>query len=398
MNGGGFSRIRLDRMSSVLGGYVERGEIPGIVTLVSRRGETHVHAIGKMALNAEAPIRRDALFRIASMTKPITAVAAMILVEESKLRLDDPVDDLLPELANRQVLKHPDSPLDHTVPADRAITLRDLLTFRMGLGLVMAPPGQYPIQQAMTDSGLSAGPNPPAHAPDKWMQLLGELPLIHQPGEAWMYHTPSDVLGVLIARASGQPFETFLRERIFQPLGMMDTGFSVPKEKLSSLPTSYETGSDGAKLKVHDEPANSRWSQPPAFPSGGGGLVSTIDNYLAFYRMILAQGRYTRGRILSRPSIELMLTNHLTPEQQASAGFFLGPFVGWGFGLSIQTMRGDLSSIGRFGWDGGLGTSAYADPREEVVGILMTQRLLDAPEPSRVFIDFWTSLYQAIDD
>jgi CubicO group peptidase (beta-lactamase class C family) len=395
---GGFSRIRLDRMNAVLGGYVERGEIPGIVTLVNRRGETHVHAIGKMALGADAPIRRDAVFRIASMTKPITAVAAMILVEESKLRLDDPVDDFLPELANRKVLKRIDAPLSDTVPAIRAITLRDLLTFRMGTGLIMAPPGRYPIQKAIKEAGLAPGPNPPEHAPSKWMKLLGALPLIHQPGEKWMYHTGSDVLGVLIARASGQDLETFFRERIFQPLGMMDTGFSVPKEKLNSLPTSYQAGEEAGKLSVHDDPATSRWSRPPAFASGGAGLVSTVDNYLAFQKMLLAQGRYARGRILSRPSVELMLTDHLTPEQKADAGMFLGPFVGWGFGLSVQTVRGDLSSIGRFGWDGGIGTSAYVDPREELIGILMTQRLLDAPEPPRVFVDFWTSLYQAIDD
>jgi CubicO group peptidase (beta-lactamase class C family) len=395
---GGFSRIRLDRMSDLMAGYVARGEIPGIVTLVSRHGETLVRAIGKMALGGEAPIGRDSIFRIASMTKPITAVAAMILVEECRLRLDDPVDDLLPELANRRVLKRLDSRLDDTEPAMRSITLRDLLTFRMGTGLVMAPPGRYPIQKAMAEAGLAPGPNPPAHPPDKWMKLLGNLPLIRQPGEAWMYHTSSDVLGVLVARASGQDLGTFMRDRIFQPLGMMETGFHVPKEKLNRLPTSYQSDEKTGELTVHDAPSNSRWAQPPVFPAGGSGLVSTVDDYLAFYRMLLSQGRYGRGRILSRPSIELMLTDHLTPDQKFGAGMFLGPFVGWGFGLSIATIRGELSSIGRFGWDGGLGTSAYADPREELVAILMTQRLLDAPEPPKVFSDFWTSIYQAIDD
>jgi CubicO group peptidase (beta-lactamase class C family) len=217
MSTGGLSKARLGRMHDVMAGHVERGEMPGIVTLVSRRGETHVDAIGAKAVGGSDPMRRDAIFRIASMTKPITAAAAMILVEECKLRLDGPVDRWLPELADREVLKRLDGPLDDTVPADRPITLRDLLTFRLGIGAVMAPPGRYAIQKAMEEAGLAPGPNAPSHAPDEWMKRLGSLPLIHQPGEKWMYHTGSDVLGVLIARASGQALESFFRERIFEP-------------------------------------------------------------------------------------------------------------------------------------------------------------------------------------
>src|SRR5437667_9245914 len=243
MSTGGLSRARLGRMHDVMTGYVERGEVPGLVTLVSRRGEVHVDAIGTLAYEDSDPMRRDTIFRISSMTKPITAAATMILVEECKVRLDEPVDRLLPELAERQVLKRLDGPLDDTVPANRPITVRDLLTFRMGLGIVMAPPGTYPIQKAMSEQLLGQGPPSPSTppAPDEWIRRLGTLPLMHQPGERWMYNTGSDVLGVLIARASGRPFETFLRERLFEPLGMLDTGFSVAAAKLDRLATSYLT-------------------------------------------------------------------------------------------------------------------------------------------------------------
>ena len=318
---GGFSQTRLGRMRDVMRGYVTRGELPGLVTLVSRRGETHVEAIGMKAFGSSDPMRRDTIFRIASMTKPITAAAAMILVEECKLRLDEPVDEMLPELSNRRVLKKLDGPLEDTVPANRPITVRDLLTFRLGIGLIMAPPDSYPIQKAIAKAGLTPGPNPPPLSPDNWMKRIGSLPLISQPGEKWMYHTGSDVLGVLIARASGRSFEDFLAERIFEPLGMTDTAFYVPAEKLDRLPPSYwsdtESDTESGTLRVHDDPGESLWSRPPAFASGGGGLVSTADDYLAFCRMMLNGGQHDSERILSRLSVELMTMDHLTPEQKA---------------------------------------------------------------------------------
>jgi CubicO group peptidase (beta-lactamase class C family) len=216
MSSAGLSKTRLGRLRDVMVSYVERGEVPGLVALISRRGETHVEALGMKALDSSDRVERDTIFRIASMTNPITAAAAMILVEECKLRLGDPVDELLPELTDRRVLKRLDGPLDDTEPAKRPITLRDLLTFRMGFGIVMAPPGTYPIQTAADDLLLGQGPPQPSlpPAPDEWIRRFGTLPLMHQPGEKWVYHTGSDVLGVLIARASGQPFESFLRERI----------------------------------------------------------------------------------------------------------------------------------------------------------------------------------------
>ncbi|MFE5317980.1 serine hydrolase domain-containing protein [Paenibacillus sp. NPDC056579] len=381
-----------------MNGYVESGKIPGIVTLVSRRGEVVVDAFGKQSLGGGS-MRRDSIFRISSMTKPIVAAAAMILVEECKLRLNDRIDDLLPELADRKVLRRIDSPLDDTVPANRPITLRDLLTFKLGIGIVMAPPGLYPIQVALDEAGLTPGPNPLQISPDEYMSRLGRLPLIHQPGEKWMYHLGSDILGILIARASGQSLEQFLHTRLFVPLGMKDTGFYVPAEKLNRFTSSYMAGKETGELAVHDEASASRWAEPPLFPSGGGGLVSTVDDYLAFCQMMLDKGVHNGERILSRPSIELMITDHLTPEQKADARIFFGEHSGWGFGLAVNTRRVDLATVpGRFGWDGGIGTTAYTDPVEGVIGILMTQRLMESPEPPGVFLDFWTSAYQSIDD
>ena len=401
MSAGGLSKARLARMHDVMADHVASGRVPGLVTLVSRRGETHVDAVGMKAASGNDPMRRDTIFRVASLTKPITAVAAMILVEECKLRLDEPVDPLLPELANRKVLRAIDSPLDDTVPAKRAITLRDLLTFRLGYGAVMAPPGTYPIQKAMDDAGVAPSANLFAQSADELMKRFGSLPLIHQPGEKWLYHSGSDILGVLIARATGRSLETVLRERIFAPLGMNDTGFSVPDAKLDRLPTCYQADASTGGLAVFDEARGGRFTRPPVFESGGGGLVSTVDDYLAFGHMMLNEGRHGSERILSRPSVELITTDHITAEQKAASDFFPGFWNdrGWGFGVSIFTRRDDLASVpGRFGWDGGYGTSWYVDPKEDLVGILMTQRLLDSPTHPLVFVDFWTSAYQAIDD
>ncbi len=229
---------------------------------------------------------------------------------------------------------------------------------------------------------------------------MGTLPLMHQPGERWMYHTASDVLGVLIARSSGQALETFVRERILEPLGMNDTGFSVPAAKLDRLATCYEIDPETGALEVFDGVDDSQWSRPPEFPSAGGGLVSTVDDVLAFGQMMLNKGKHGNERILSRPSVETMTTDQLTPGQKALSEFSPGYWDshGWGFGLSIVTRRDDLAAVpGRFGWFGGLGTAWDSDPQENMVTILMTQ-LSGFPLSSEVFLDFWTSAYQAIDD
>ncbi len=397
----GLSKARLDHMHEVMADHVEHGGVPGLVTLVCRRGEVHVDSIGTLAAGGSEPMRRDTIFRIASMTKPITAAAAMILVEECRLRMDDPVDRWLPELANRRVLRAIDSPLDDTVPANRPLTLRDLLTFRFGLGAIMAAPNSYPIQQAMDEAGIAPSPHLPTCTPDEFMQRFADLPLLHQPGEQWLYDSGADMLGVLIARVSGQTFGVFLRERIFDPLGMKDTGFSVPEAKLDRLPTCYEKDPATGRLTIFDPVRGGRFVIPPAFESGAGGLVSTVDDYLAFCQMMLTRGRHGNERILSRLSVELMTTDHLTPAQKAASPFSPGFWDnrGWGFGMAIVTRRESLADVpGRFGWDGGFGTSAYTDPKEELIGILMTQRLMESPVPPPVFQDFWTSAYQAIDD
>jgi CubicO group peptidase (beta-lactamase class C family) len=401
MSTGGFSRARLGRMHDVMAGHVEHGDVPGIVTLVSRRGEDHVGALGMKAIGESEPMQRDTIFRIASVTKPIVAAAAMILVEECALRLDEPVDPWLPELANRQVLRAIDSPLDDTVPSNRPITLRDLLTFRLGIGAVMVFPPRYPIQQAMAEAELAPGPTLPSHAPDELMKRFGSLPLLHQPGEKWLYNSGSDILGVLISRVAGTRLEEFLRERILAPLGMNDTSFSVPASKLDRLASSYWTNFATGEFDVFDGVDDSRWARPPVFESGAGGLVSTVDDLLAFGQMMLKGGKHGSERILSRPSIEVMTTDHLTPEQKTASDFFpdFWNSHGWGFGVSIVTRRDDLAATpGRYGWDGGYGTSWYVDPKEELIGILMTQRVWDSPSPPSVLLDFWTSAYQAIGD
>ncbi|MDL4814482.1 serine hydrolase domain-containing protein [Actinomadura opuntiae] len=402
---GGLSPAGLDRMRRVLTGFVESGELPGLVALVQRRGRTHVIEAGSLEAGGADPMRRDALFRIASLTKPVTAVAAMILVEECRLRLDDPLHDLLPELADRRVLRRPGGPVDDTVPAERPITLRDALTFTLGYGLMFTPEGLPPITQAMMDAGVDNGPDGPACAPDEWLKRLGTLPLAHQPGAGWLYNTGADVAGVAIARASGRPLEEFLRERIFEPLGMRDTGFTIPAAQTGRLAASYATDPGTGALARRPDPRDGAYDRPPVFPagSGGPGLVSTVDDYRAFLRMLLdggryPGGRYPGGRLLSRPSVELMTTDRLTPEQKAGAGTFLGS-GGWGFCLGVDGRRDDLFvRPGRFGWTGGLGTSAYADPGEDMIGVIFTQRAMTSPQPPHYFQDFWTTAYAAIDD
>ena len=397
----GWADLRLARMHRIMAGYVEHGALPGLVTLLARRGEVVVDTVGAQALGG-APMRRDTIFRISSMSKLVTAVAAMILIEDCRLRLGDPIDELLPELANRRVLTRIDAPLDDTVPATRPITVRDVLTFRMGFGTVMAEPGTYPIQRAVSDLRIGGdGPPRPADmpAPGEWLRRLGSLPLMYQPGERWLYDTSADVLGMLVARASGQPFDAFLRERIFEPLGMRDTGFSVPAGALERLAASYETDSASGALRLYDPAADGQWSSPPAFQSGAGGLVSTVDDYLALCRMLRDHGRSERGRILSRPSVLAMTSDQLQPEHRVGAEIFFRDNSSWGLGIAVYTRRDDVfATPGRFGWDGGLGSSAYVDPAEDLIGILMTQVSWTSPAGPQINSDFWTAAYSAIDD
>ncbi|MFB8183139.1 serine hydrolase domain-containing protein [Streptomyces sp. NPDC055966] len=405
----GLSEAGLRRLREVLQAHVESKKIPGLVALVGRGGQTHVEAIGTMRHDGGAPMRRDTIFRMASTTKPVAVAATMVLLDECRLRLDDPVDRWLPELADRRVLKRPDGPLDDTVPARRPITVRDLLTSTCGLGLDTTAMGSpmmsaYFEQRVYGENGWMLS----AVEPDEWMRRLGTLPLMYQPGERWLYNVSDDVLGVLVARVTGQSFEAFLRERIFDPLGMKDTGFHVPADKIDRLPPLYAPDPQTGEFTVEDQAEGGHHSKPPAFQSGGGGLDSTADDYHAYFRMLLNHGMHGTQRILSRPAVELMTTNRLTPEQTSALQSWARSVVhlshgqgqtgGWGFGMTVRTYRGDYAPVGQFGWDGGAGTTTYADPHHQLVGILLTQTGMSTPDSARAMQDFWTTLYQAIDD
>ena len=371
------SRAGLDRLHQAMAARVAKGELPGMVTLVAHGDDVDVDTIGAMAFGSSESMRRDTMFRIASLTKPILAAATMMLVEDGTLALDEPVDRLAPELANRRVLERIDGPLDDTVPASRPITVEDLLTFRMGYGLLFEPTFDppYPINKAASELQLVMGPPDPRtpHDPDEWLRRFGTLPLMYQPGERWQYNAGALVLSVLAARASRQPLEDLFRTRIFDPLGMKDTGFWMPAERAGRLPSYYMTNFQTGKLELQTLSPPSEWTEPPAFPAGSAGLLSTVDDYLAFSRLLLNKGVHGGARLLSERSVELMTTNHLTPEQMAGAGPVLGG-RGWGYGMAVATAPDEVSPVpGRYGWEGGYGTSWFNDPSRNLVAIAMTQ-------------------------
>ncbi len=395
---GGFLGERLTRLTSAMQSYVDQGSVAGVVTLVHRHGETvHSDALGWQDEVAKVPMRRDTLCRIASMTKPIVSVAALMLVEEGKLRLNEPVDKFLPELANRKVLRSPGTVLDDVYDAPRAITLKDLLLHRSGIAYPLTAEG--PMAAAMF--GFNALVLPGDLSMDDWMARLGELPLVYEPGARWHYGFSTDVLGVLIQRASGMSFPDFLRTRIFEPLGMADSFFWVPDDKLHRFGPAYTPDPKTGSRVVQDHPSNSRWRNAASFPSGGAGLVSTADDYLKFAKMILGKGRSGDVRLLSRPMFELMTLDHLTPTERATP--FLGmPFwttMGFGLGLSIADNPANqdwLGSPGRLGWPGAYGTWWVADPKEDLIALMMIQLYFGAGGTMRA--DCETAIYQAIDD
>jgi CubicO group peptidase (beta-lactamase class C family) len=348
----------------------------------------HTNAIGIPAVGGTEPIRPKLIFRITSMTRPVTAVAALMLVEHGRLELDAPVDGLLPELAGRRVLRRPDGPVDDTVAAERPVTARDLLTFRGGFGMILAPPEEYPILQAEQALELSsAGPPIPVtpHGPDEWLRRMGTLPLMDQPGTQWRYSTGSQILGVLIARAAGQPAEAFYTERIFDVLGMNDTGFRVPESALHRLVPCYQDA--GASLVPFDD--EGLWSRERPFTDAGAGLVSTVGDYLRFARMLLAGG----AGILAPELVAAMTTDQLTTGQRDSAGPLLDG-RGWGFGVSIIEPP-ESSGLKGYGWSGGYGTAWANDPGEDLVGVLCAQ-VLAGPGSAQVETDFWSGAYRAI--
>jgi CubicO group peptidase (beta-lactamase class C family) len=384
---------RMTRARDVLSRYVDAGYCPGAVGVIARQGEVHVESVGTLAFDgagADTPMAPDTICRLASTSKPLVAACAMTLVEDGTLRLDEPIDELLPELADMQVLADPDGPVENTVAAHRPITLRDLLSFRLGTGMVLT---DVPIARAL--EAVNAGP--PSN--DEWIAGLGSLPLVHQPGEQWMYETGADVAVQLVRRATGNSFHDALRERICEPLGMKDTGFSVPAEDLDRLATGYQRDEATGELVVRDRP-DGAFSRPPAFEDGGGGIVTTADDFLAFASALLAGGTYRGERVLSRPAVTLMTSDQLTTAQREAAWFVPGRFEGmsWGFGTGVIIRRLHLGpSVGGYGWPGGFGTVWFNDPAEEMTVLLMIQRGAGGPT-SPIGLDFWTAAYQAIDD
>ena len=383
------SQAGLERFSQVASQHVGPERIPGLVALVASRDQVHVDALGTLAIGGPA-VRPDSLFRIASTSKPVTGAAVMTLVDEGVVGLDDPVDRWLPELAGRRVLRRMDGPLDDTVPADGPVTVRQLLSFTFGFGMVVdmfMAPEPWPVVRAATELHLSTiGPPTPDEQPDPdtWMAALGSLPLMAQPGQRWMYNTGASVLGVLAARAAGVPFAQVLHKRIFEPLGMRDTAFFAADT--SRLATAYGAGPDG--LTVWDRP-DGQWSRPPAFGDGAAGLVSTAGDMLAFARMFLDGGK----PVLSGEAVAQMTSDQLTPAQRddTTAAFMHGR--SWGL---CQSVIVDGPRAGAFGWDGGLGTSWLVDPVRDLVVIVLTQRLWDTAQPPAVHEELQDAAYAAL--
>jgi CubicO group peptidase (beta-lactamase class C family) len=301
----------------------------------------------------------------------------MMLVEDGRLDLREPADRLLPELAGRRVLTRIDGPLDRTVPAARPITVEDLLTFRMGHGMIFEPSFQppYPVITRADELQLRlAQPDPRTPLdPDEWIRRFGTLPLMTQPGERWQYNTAAFVLSVLIARASGEPLADFLRRRVFRPLGMEHTGFSLPPAEASRLPGLYATNPQTGRLELQPGSPPDEWTRPPAFPSGAAGLASTIDDYGAFSTLLRHRGEHRGHRLLSARSVDLLTTNHLTPRQLAEAGTFPLNGRGWGYGMAVSVTGDDISAPGRYGWDGGYGGVWFNDPHRDLTAIALTQ-------------------------
>ena len=383
----GLASEGIERLRMAAEQHVGDTRVPGLVALVASGEQVHVEALGHLAVGG-APVARDSIFRIASTTKPVTAAATLALIGEGLLGLEEPVERLLPELADRRVLTRMDGPLEETVPAKRSITTRDLLTFTFGFGMVVdmfMSPTPWPIMAAEERLGLATlgAPKPEVQPdPNTWIANLGTLPLIAQPGERWMYNTGASVLGVLLSRAAGISFPEVLRTRIFEPLGMNDTGFwTAHTERLATL---YRPTPDG--LVVADEP-DGTWSHSPTFADGAAGLVSTVDDLLAFARMLLGGG----ANVLSTEAVREMTSDQLTAAQKSNGG--LGPKFfenrSWGFCQAV------LDS-GAYGWDGGFGSSWLVDPERDLIVIVLTQRMFETSQAPPVHRDIQAAAYAAL--
>lgn len=345
---------------------------PGFV--VGRLGEnSRVVSHGHGDLEQSELMRSVSIFRIDSLTKPVIAVALLILLEEHSISLGEPIAQWVPELAHPRVLVDPMGSLDQTVPASREVTMEDVLTSRMGTGILLAPPGSTPIQREIERLSL-VGFGPPApdspFGQDEWVRRLGTLPLLAHPGESWFYNVSSLVQGLLVSRISDCSLASFLRERVFLPLEMVDTDFHVNSDNFDRLVPSFT-----ADLDLLDPKIGSAWATPPAH-QGAGGLVSTVPDYLKFVEML--HGR--RQRLIGEDALALMLADHLTGEQRSAAAALLDG-KGWGYGLSVEpgTAR-EVALRGRVGWAGGVGTSWVSDFGRDKAVVIFSNRALDAPE------------------
>lgn len=362
--------MSLDRNQGPIRDACDAGLLAGAVTCVWQRGKLlQVNGIGYADVEAGLPMQRDTVFRIASMTKPITVAAAMRLVDEGTLALTDPITRWAPEFAAPTVLVDPAGPLDATCPAQRPITVDDLMTHRSGLGYGFSVSGPIGREYLRLPFGLG---------PEAWLAAIARLPLVHQPGERLTYGHSIDVLGVLLSRIEGKPLPQVLDERILGPLGMADTGFFVSEQARSRAATMYRLGEDD---KLHHDVMGPMPITPPAFPNAGGGLMSTADDYLAFVRMLLADGMFDGARVLSSKSVRAMRTDRLTDEQKRHR--FLGaPFwIGRGFGLNLSVVTDAAKSqpifgpggTGTFSWPGAYGTWWQADPAAELILLYLVQ-------------------------
>lgn len=371
----GFSADGLAKIVPTLTPIAEAGDLSGFVTLLFRHGEiAQLNTIGYRDIDKKLPMERDTLFRIASMTKPVTSIAALMLMEEGKFKLSDPITKWAPEFANMKVLKDAQGPLDQTVPAAREITFDDIFTHRSGLayGFSSLGPIAHEYGRVLGDvlnNDMTA---------DAWMKALSTLPLLYQPGERFHYSHSTDVLGFLVGRIAGMPFREFLMERIFKPLGMSDTDFYVPAEKRGRAAVVYRMNNEKNVL----EPVPfKQYDSAPNFCGGGGGLISTADDYLKFARMMLNKGELNGTRFVKPETVELMCTNRLTPAQREIP--FLGAIPMWagmGFGLGVSVIDAPdklgflgKGGVGSFGWPGAFGTWWQADPSNDLIMIYLIQ-------------------------
>ncbi|WP_340318072.1 serine hydrolase domain-containing protein [Rhizorhabdus argentea] len=366
---------KLDAIPAALQSYIDRGDLAGIVTMIAHRGQiVQVNTLGMRDLETRSPMQRDTIFRLASMTKPVTSVAALMLIEEGKLKLSDPITKWIPELANRRVLRKSDGPLDDTVPATRDITVEDLMTHRAGLGL--GPILTGPIAQAY-DAAIGKAMMSMMTA-DQFLAGLGTLPLLDQPGTRMQYGVATDVLGFLIERVDGKTLQQALKHRLFAPLDMKDTDFWVPPEKIDRLASLYQF--DEARGALAKTPGWSDVSKPPLLFMGASALVSTADDYMTFAQMLLRNGQSGKVRILKPETVTLMRTNRLTPAQRQFPFIGLPLWRGMGFGLGVATVEERLAtnifngSVGSYSWPGAWGTWWENDPVEDLTIIYMIQQ------------------------